>query len=70
MWSPWACVSTTSETLQEVQPGGGHRRREFLLAGHVHTREHHVLGGGGLAGVDEPQDPVVFDRPAVDRERL
>ena len=51
----------------ELQAGGGDRRRKLLLAGHFHARERDVPRRRGLTGVDEPQDSVVLDRPAVDR---
>ena len=54
----------------ERQAGRGDSGREFLLGCDFHARERHVPRCGGLAGVDEPQDSVVLDRPAVDRQRV
>jgi len=54
----------------ELQAGGGDRRRKLLLAGYFHARERDVPRRGCLTGVNQPQHPVVLDRPAVDRQRL
>lgn len=54
----------------ELEARPGHRGREFLLGGHMHPRERHVPRRGSLAGVDESQNPVVLDRPAMDWQRL
>ena len=54
----------------ELQAGGGDGRRELLLGGYFHARERDVPCRRGLTGVDEPQDSVVLDRPAVDRQRV
>lgn len=44
--------------------------RELLCAIDLHARERHVARRCGLAGVDESQNSLVLDRPAVDRQRL
>ena len=36
----------------------------------MHTRERHISRRGSLARIHESQNPVVLDRPAVDRQRL
>jgi hypothetical protein len=66
-------VDVRDHDLRDVvdrQARRGHRGRKFLVAGYLHPRERHVARRRGLAGVHEPQDVVVLDRPAVDRHRF
>ena len=46
----------------------GHCARKLLLACHFHACERHVPRRCALAGVDQPQHPLMLDRPAVDRK--
>ena len=51
----------------EVEAGGGQGRRELLLRANFHARERDVPRRRGFASVDESQESVVLNRPAVDR---
>lgn len=58
-----------SETSSRLQTSRGHGW-ELLLGGDLHPREGHVSRGCDLSGIDESQDAVVLDRPAVNRQRV
>ena len=55
--------------IAEIKPRRGERPRQLILRADLEARERHVVDVGRLAGVDEQQPAVMFDRPAVDRGR-